>query len=473
LNKYVYEFYIHIKSFLDNDRCINFDRQRAEIKTDASSPNYLKGFVGNQLTFTWMFKLPKNFQAGPLFTHIHQIKAVGGDYSSPLFTLSPYVSGKKREMQIVYVKDSTTSQVVEKYSSLDSCLGIWVRATENITVGANGTYSIVLNRVSDGKQLLSYSNNNIETIRPSNSFIRPKWGLYRSVVDSIDLRDDTLRLTDVYLFNNQIPTAPSTLISKGVTAGTVSLAWKETENNLIFFEIERSLDGINWDSIASLTVGTVSFKDTGVAQNTNYYYRVKAENPAGSSAYTNTLKVTTAKGLPVELNSFNAGLLGNGIEINWTVKNEINFSKYELEVSKDGLIYNNLASIPAVGRPSYSYLQSTNINAKNYYRLKLLNKDGTFSYSKTILLANEFIKSIAIYPNPAKDYITVVSNNISPHSTFEILDVLGRKVVKESLSINSNNTIKFSLKGLANGSYFIGLRDGNNVCETYPFIISR
>ena len=473
LNKYVYEFYIHIKSFLDNDRCINFDRQRAEIKTDASSPTYLKGYVGNKLTYTWMFKLPKNFQAGPLFTHIHQIKAVGGDYSSPLFTLSPYVSGKKREMQIVYVKDSATSQVVEKYSSLDSCLGIWVRATENITVGATGSYSIVLNRVSDGKQLLSYSNNNIETIRPSNSFIRPKWGLYRSVVDSVDLRDDTMRLTDVYLFNNEIPSAPTTLASKGVTSSSVSMDWKETENNLSIFEIERSLDGITWDSVASVKVGTVSFSDTGLTQNTTYYYRVKAENPAGSSAYTNVIKVTTAKNLPVDLVSFDVGFVGNNIELDWAVANEINFSKYELQISTDGISFTSFATITADGRFSYSYLQTKNIKSKNYYRLKLINKDGSFCYSKTVLLTGALKGSVSIYPNPAKDYITVVSTNISANSRVLILDALGRKVTEETSSINSNSTKQISVKGLSNGSYFLRLMEGNKVCETYPFIISR
>ena len=94
-NKYVFEFYSHVH--IDNDRCMNFDRQRTEIKTDASSPSYLKGYTENHLTYSWMFKLPKKFQAGPNFTHIHQIKAVGGDESSPLFTLSPYAKGTKRQ----------------------------------------------------------------------------------------------------------------------------------------------------------------------------------------------------------------------------------------------------------------------------------------------------------------------------------------------------------------------------------------
>lgn len=473
LNKYVYEFYIHIKSFLDNDRCINFDRQRSEIKTDASSPTYLKGYVGNKLTYTWMFKLPKNFQAGPLFTHIHQIKAVNGDYSDPLFTLSPYVSGKKREMQIVYIKDSVTSQVVEKYTSLDSCLGIWVMATENITVGANGTYSIVLNRVSDGKQLLSYSSNNIETIRPSNSFIRPKWGLYRSVVDSIDLRDDTLRLTDVYLFNNQIPIAPAGLSSKAASSSVVNLKWSESQNNLVLFSIERSLDGINWDSVGTVPVGVTTYSDSGLAQNTTYYYRVKAENPAGSSTYTNVANTTTPKGLPVNLVGFGAAFLNTNILINWSVEDEISFARYELEYSADRISFKNLATIIANGKSNYSYLQANNFNLDNFYRLKLVNKDGAFSYSNIISLAGALPASVAIYPNPAKDIINLITKKRSPITTVLIKDALGRKVLEKTFSNSTNDNYTIATNGLNSGTYFLQLIQGTKIGKAVSFVISR
>jgi hypothetical protein len=50
-----------------------------------------------------------------------------------------------------------------------------------------------IKRISDGATILSYSNNNIMTIRPSNDFIRPKWGIYRSLNNPTDLRDDSIR----------------------------------------------------------------------------------------------------------------------------------------------------------------------------------------------------------------------------------------------------------------------------------------
>jgi hypothetical protein len=56
-------------------------------------------------------------------------------------------------------------------------------------VGANGSYSIVIKGIRDGKELLSCSNPDIETIRPDNNFIRPKWGIYRSLKKVADLRE--------------------------------------------------------------------------------------------------------------------------------------------------------------------------------------------------------------------------------------------------------------------------------------------
>ena len=71
----------------DNDRCINYDRQRVEIKTYDQSPDSLLGVVDEIITYRWKFKLPVGFQPSSSSTHIHQIKAVGGDDGNPIFTL--------------------------------------------------------------------------------------------------------------------------------------------------------------------------------------------------------------------------------------------------------------------------------------------------------------------------------------------------------------------------------------------------
>ncbi len=186
LGKYVFEFYIHVTP--DNDRCINFDRQRMEIKTYESSPSSLKGTIGETVTYKWKFKLPVGFKPSSSFTHIHQIKAVGGDDGMPIFTLTPR-KGSPNKMELIH--DNTTKVVTANLSLFE---GVWVECTEVIKIApSTGTYSLVIKKISDGTTLLAYNNNSIMTIRADNSFIRPKWGIYRSLDHPTDLRDESIR----------------------------------------------------------------------------------------------------------------------------------------------------------------------------------------------------------------------------------------------------------------------------------------
>lgn len=62
---------------------------RTEIKTYAPSPDHLKGFYGETVSFSWDMKLDALFQPATSFTHLFQVKAVGGDDSMPFITITP------------------------------------------------------------------------------------------------------------------------------------------------------------------------------------------------------------------------------------------------------------------------------------------------------------------------------------------------------------------------------------------------
>ena len=188
LKENVFEFYIHVKP--DNDRCENFDRQRVEIKTYGPSPNNLKGTLGETITYKWKFKLPSGFQPSTNFTHLHQIKAVGGSEGMPIFTLTAK-KGKINKMNLVH--DNVTIVASANLSEFEN---VWVEITEVIKVGADGTYSMTIKRINDGTEILSYKSANIMTIRSDNKFIRPKWGIYRSLKKAEDLRDEAVRFAD-------------------------------------------------------------------------------------------------------------------------------------------------------------------------------------------------------------------------------------------------------------------------------------
>ena len=186
---YVFVFSIHVTP--DNDRCVAFDRQRVEIKTYGPSPDYLKGFYGDTVTFRWQFELDAGFQPSPNFTHIHQIKAGDGDDANPIMTIT-LRAGSPDHLQLIHVDSANVSHTVANID-LAPFKGAWVDAYEQITYGSNGTYSLTLTNISDGTVLLSYSNATMDLWRTGTTFVRPKWGIYRSLNSSAYLRDEAMR----------------------------------------------------------------------------------------------------------------------------------------------------------------------------------------------------------------------------------------------------------------------------------------
>jgi len=192
LNTNVFQFISHKTP--DNDRCQNFDRQRVEIKTYNSSPDNLKATEGETVEYKWKFKLPSDFQVSSSFTHIHQIKAVGGPYESiPMITLTLRKANPDR-IELRYT--ATNNQSTIQTADLDLLRGNWVEVTETISFGNEGSYSINIDRVSNGDSILSYTNETMDTWQDGATFARPKWGVYRSLNNSEDLKDEIVRFAN-------------------------------------------------------------------------------------------------------------------------------------------------------------------------------------------------------------------------------------------------------------------------------------
>lgn len=94
-----------------------------------------------------------------------------------------------------------------------------------------------------------------------------------------------------------LPNAPENLRATVLSQAEIRLDWTDTANNEIGFSIERSLDGLTFVEIATVGADTTTYTDTGLAPNTTFFYRVRAFNISGFSAYTNTVEVTTAPGV--------------------------------------------------------------------------------------------------------------------------------------------------------------------------------
>ena len=387
LKKYVFEFYIH--ALIDNDVATqDTDRQRVEIKTYAPSPDSLKGFVGNLMTFKWMFRLPKGFQPSPNFTHIHQIKGVGGDESDPIFTLSPVIVSGTPKLCVRYVADSVQGNSNNPFTLLASANlskfeGLWLQVTEVIKFDTStaGSYAIKITKVGDTASLLKYNSTAIKTVRASNTFARPKWGIYRSILSPSYLRDDSLRLAHITIY-------------KGKTA---------------------------------LPVNIVSLKSSVASNNT--------------------------------------------VNIDWTVEDEEDVKQYNVEYCSDNSIndFKEVYATKSIGNSNYHYSFKNSFTGNQYYRLKIINQDGSYFYSKIVSLLNDGIKC-SIYPNPASSFITVYTGKAVNDLYCSVIDETGRVLQK---CLITGNTTSFSTDKLISGVYFIQLSQNNQMINSYQVIIKK
>jgi len=101
-----------------------------------------------------------------------------------------------------------------------------------------------------------------------------------------------------------VPAAPTSLTATANSATQITLGWVDQSTNESLFRIEQSTDGVNFTSKATTAANATSAAISGLAASTKYYYRVRAENTAGNSAYTNIASATTQSSTSGDWSSF-------------------------------------------------------------------------------------------------------------------------------------------------------------------------
>ena len=201
LQREVFLFHLHRDE--DDDRCLLHDRQRVEIKAHAKSPERLLGRKGEQATYQWMFRLDERFRPSPHWSHLFQIKPVGkGAGSNPLFTFSAQALPEGEVFQLRHDSGDGQGLKVLYEHPLSELKGEWIQATVTVLHSTSGRLAVSLIRVTDRRYLFEWKDTQINMFRNGTEFNRPKWGHYRSLVDSERLRNEIVRFADFCITEN-------------------------------------------------------------------------------------------------------------------------------------------------------------------------------------------------------------------------------------------------------------------------------
>lgn len=183
-------FVIHRDADRDRDRLDKDDRQRNEIKAYDKSERALKGFENETLIYTWKFKINASMTVSKRFSHFFQLKAVGGQDGQPILTIS---GAKRRGEDGIEVRHSPgvggTRLAREPWSEV---AGEWLQVYCRATFAQAGELRLIATRLRDGETIFDITVPALDLWRGESArhFVRPKWGIYRSVADLENLRPE-------------------------------------------------------------------------------------------------------------------------------------------------------------------------------------------------------------------------------------------------------------------------------------------
>lgn len=194
-------------------------------------------------------------------------------------------------------------------------------------------------------------------------------------------------------------------------------------------------------------------------------------SPASADIDVTMADVTVANcPLPLELLSFETTCSGSGsVKLTWITATEVDVDYIEIERSfrpLNGFI--SLGKVEAVGgfdQTTYTFMDERAISSA-YYRLKIVDLDGTFEYSS--LRNVECLKGTfgitEVFPNPTKDELTVSfeTSDRTPID-FRLTDVLGRVLMQETITPELGiNRKEINLRGLSSAMYFVIMNNGTS-----------
>ncbi|MBL7730749.1 MAG: T9SS type A sorting domain-containing protein, partial [Chitinophagaceae bacterium] len=166
--------------------------------------------------------------------------------------------------------------------------------------------------------------------------------------------------------------------------------------------------------------------------------------------------------LPVQLVSFTGTVVRNTASLNWKTASEQSLDRFEVEWSTNGTnwqLINTIAAHGSVSGTAEYFTLHQLVTGVNYYRLKMVDVDGRYSYSNILRMKLGEQQDILVYPNPATDVVTL-SLPIADKSKISIYSVAGTQMYSRDMS---GNYLTVPVSQLPAGIYTVHISQAGNI----------
>ncbi|MGG9963402.1 T9SS type A sorting domain-containing protein [Ferruginibacter sp. SUN106] len=168
--------------------------------------------------------------------------------------------------------------------------------------------------------------------------------------------------------------------------------------------------------------------------------------------------------LPIKIQSFYGVNKAGVANLFWQVDMAVNFAKFEIEYSTDGTSFTYAGKVDySSSKTSYTFLHPLQNASVVYYRLKMINESGSYTYSDVIKIRTTTDAAAVLFPNPAGTKTTLqFAGNITITATLTVFDQSGKKVAETPVLVhNGNNFIPVDCSRFAAGGYLVKVTDIN------------
>ncbi|HEX9513293.1 MAG TPA: T9SS type A sorting domain-containing protein [Puia sp.] len=224
---------------------------------------------------------------------------------------------------------------------------------------------------------------------------------------------------------------------------------------------------LGFKQVTTDATGNAGFTDTlmGVSMPAEAVITSTATDSANNSSEFSACVLATV--LPLHLLDFTATTNGSHITLRWITAGEQNTKYFDIERSGDGSIFDVQGQVPASGNSSeqknYVFIDQQPLQGINIYRLRMVDLDGSFTYSKIVVIKMDALQNtLSVFPNPAAKELTIQLFARGPFQ-LKITDINGRILKEEVIQLSGNTSKTMDISNLPEGVYIFILQNSNEI----------
>jgi hypothetical protein len=239
-----------------------------------------------------------------------------------------------------------------------------------------------------------------------------------------------------------------------------------------FYGISNASTGQSIGNGVWATSSTVNLTTTNLTTN-SYTVAIKGTALSGVSICSSSpanANLLVSSVLPLNMLEFTARKTNSGVQLQWITEAETGTSRFEIERSSDGTNFNKIgekASKNISSGNTYTFLDEAPLLV-NHYRLKIMDEDGKYSYSKIVVVNQTAAFVSKIHPNPfIQSFVINTSLPSAQPLKVQLLDMNGSLIRYKSVNgLAGENRIEFNdLGNLQAGMYMVRLIRLDSVVE--------